>query len=61
MRMRKEGLDLALQTAAGSEQAPGDEFASVWRPPSAGLGSQPGGPPAGPDLPPPVAGPPPSW
>jgi Membrane domain of glycerophosphoryl diester phosphodiesterase len=61
MRMRKEGLDLAMQTAAGSEQAPGDEFASVWRPPSAGLGSQPGGPPAGPDLPPPVAGPPPSW
>jgi hypothetical protein len=61
MRMRKEGLDLALQTAAGNEQVPGDEFASVWRPPSAGPESQPGGPTAGPGLPPPAAGPPPSW
>ncbi|MGE5288552.1 MAG: hypothetical protein ACM3ML_15410 [Micromonosporaceae bacterium] len=36
LRMRREGLDMALQTAAGHEQAPGDEFAAVWRPPAPG-------------------------
>jgi hypothetical protein len=77
MRMRKEGLDLALQTAAGSEQAPGDEFASVWRPPGdgtviqpgAGAVIQPGAPVPGSDFRPPsaagplppTAGPPPPW
>jgi hypothetical protein len=61
MRMRKEGLDMALQTAAGSEQAPGDEFASVWRPPAASPVSQPDFPMANPDSPPPAAGAPPSW
>ena len=36
LRMRKEGLDMALRTAgdAGGPGAPGDEFATVWRPPS---------------------------
>jgi hypothetical protein len=61
MRMRKEGLDLALRTASGTGQPgsgpaaggpPGDDFASVWRPPSAG--------PA-PDAPPTAAGAPPPW
>jgi hypothetical protein len=68
MRMRKEGLDLALQTAAGSEQVPGDEFASVWRPPAGGPTFPPTGgptvPPAGPmtpQAPPPAAGAPPPW
>jgi Membrane domain of glycerophosphoryl diester phosphodiesterase len=61
MRMRKEGLDLALQTAAGSEQVPGDEFASVWRPPAAGSATQPSRPMTTSDIPPPAAGPPPSW
>jgi hypothetical protein len=61
MRMRKEGLDLALQTAAGGEQAPGDEFASLWRPPADGPtfpadGSMPTQTP-----PPPAAGAPPPW
>jgi hypothetical protein len=37
LRMRREGLDLALQTAAGRELAAGDEFASVWRTPEPGL------------------------
>jgi hypothetical protein len=33
LRMRREGLDLVLQTAAGSGNAvTGDEFASLWRP-----------------------------
>jgi hypothetical protein len=32
LRMRREGLDLALQTAASGGPAAGDEFASVWRP-----------------------------
>src|SRR5216684_7939063 len=59
MRMRKEGLDLALQTAAGSEQAPGDEFATVWRPPADNPTFQPGAPMTTSDTPPPAAGPPP--
>src|SRR5262249_20374407 len=49
LRMRREGLDLVLQTAAGSGGAPtGDEFASLWRP--GGQAAQPGqgaGPGAG--------------
>jgi hypothetical protein len=61
MRMRKEGLDLALQTAAGSEQVPGDEFVSVWRPPAADSDVAPGGLAPSPDIPPPAAGPPPPW
>ncbi|HEX4660297.1 MAG TPA: glycerophosphoryl diester phosphodiesterase membrane domain-containing protein, partial [Streptosporangiaceae bacterium] len=36
MRMRKEGLDLALQSAAGSQQLTGDEFEAMWQPPAAG-------------------------
>jgi Membrane domain of glycerophosphoryl diester phosphodiesterase len=61
MRMRKEGLDLALQTAAGSEQAPGDEFASMWRPPADRPAYQPGSARTSSDSPPPAAGAPPSW
>jgi hypothetical protein len=39
LRMRREGLDLVLQTAAGAGSAPtGDEFASLWRP---GAGAAP--------------------
>ena len=54
MRMRKEGLDLALRTASGTGQPGplGDDFATVWRPPSAGP------PPA---APPTAAGAPPPW
>jgi hypothetical protein len=62
MRMRKEGLDLALRTASGTGQPgtgqPGgpsvDDFASVWRPPSAGPAPAPGTPPT-------AAGAPPPW
>jgi hypothetical protein len=32
LRMRREGLDLALQTATSDGQAPADDFATVWRP-----------------------------
>ena len=32
MRMRKEGLDLALQGAAQGRPLTGDEFATLWRP-----------------------------
>jgi hypothetical protein len=54
LRMRREGLDLVLQTAAASGGVPaGDEFASLWRPgaaqsPSAPVseGAPPGAPPA---------------
>ncbi len=63
LRMRREGLDLVLQTATSGGQPPGDEFATVWRP---GPGSPP--PPApggGPGTPtgtvPPAAGAPPAW
>jgi len=70
LRMRREGLDLALQTATGDGHAPGDDFATVWRP--AGPGEPPGGagatqaaqPPGhGPDAgpPPPATGGPPAW
>ncbi len=64
MRMRKEGLDLALRTASGTGQPGsgasgngqpgplGDDFATVWRPPSASP------PPA---APPTAAGAPPPW
>jgi hypothetical protein len=45
LRMRREGLDLALQAAAGQGSATGDDFGSVWRP---------GGGPAGPGSPPPA-------
>ena len=54
LRMRKEGLDLALQSAA-TQQLTGDEFETVWRPPASGRG--PAAPPAG--GPGPAA--PPSW
>ena len=67
MRMRKEGLDLALRTAsgtagrarptgqpAGRRGPPGDDFATVWRPPSAGPAPAPGAPPT-------AAGAPPPW
>jgi hypothetical protein len=36
MRMRKEGLDLALQGAATGQQLTGDEFETMWQPPAAG-------------------------
>jgi hypothetical protein len=73
MRMRKEGLDLALRTASGTGPPgtgqpgtgqsgtgqpgtgqPGDDFATVWRPPSAGAAPAPGTPPT-------AAGAPPPW
>ncbi len=69
MRMRKEGLDLALRTASGTGQpGPGqpgsgqpgaggplaDDFATVWRPPAAGPAPAPGTPPT-------AAGAPPPW
>ena len=71
LRMRREGLDLVLQTAAGSGGTPtGDEFASLWRPGGgadpAGTGPQTGqgqgswpGPGTGTGAPP--AGGPPTW
>jgi hypothetical protein len=58
LRMRREGLDLVLQTAAASGSTPtGDEFASLWRPgaPTAPA-SQGTAPPAGPP-----PGSPPTW
>lgn len=61
LRMRREGLDLVLQTATGSGQLPGDEFATLWQP--SGPGTPP--PPASPGTPtdsvPPGAGAPPAW
>jgi hypothetical protein len=49
LRMRREGLDLVLQTAASGGSVPdGDEFASLWRP---GAPTRPtaAAPPPGPD------------
>ncbi|HWG60115.1 MAG TPA: glycerophosphoryl diester phosphodiesterase membrane domain-containing protein, partial [Streptosporangiaceae bacterium] len=59
MRMRKEGLDLALRSATESGFT-GEEFASVWRPPS-GHSYPPGPPVPAPGTPPPAAGAPPPW
>jgi hypothetical protein len=74
LRMRREGLDLILQTATGGGQGPGDDFATVWRPagpggpevppgtagPAQTAAQQPGnGTAAGPS--PPAAGTPPAW
>jgi hypothetical protein len=46
MRMRKEGLDLALQNAAGGQQMSGNEFETVWRPPAGREAPVPGPGPA---------------
>jgi hypothetical protein len=32
LRIRREGLDLVLQTAASGSAPDGDEFAALWRP-----------------------------
>jgi hypothetical protein len=61
MRMRREGLDLVLQTATSGGEAPptGDEFASVWRP---GAQAAPSAQGTGPGVTPPASGgPPPAW
>jgi hypothetical protein len=60
MRMRKEGLDLALRTAAGGGPLADSDFAAAWQPP------RPGQPAAAPSAPPPgapptAAGAPPPW
>jgi hypothetical protein len=58
-RMRKEGLDLALRSAASGPQLTSDEFAALWLAPAPG-GPPPAGPgPAGPG--PGGAPPPPAW
>ena len=57
MRMRKEGLDLALRTAAGGAPLADSEFAAAWRPPRPGAATR--GRPAG--HPPTAAGAPPPW
>jgi hypothetical protein len=52
LRMRREGLDLALQNATSDGQPPGDDFAIVWRPAGPGPGAGPS---------PPGTGSPPAW
>jgi hypothetical protein len=52
MRMRKEGLDLALANAARNRELTAEEFAALWQPPAPG-GPGPGGAMTGP--------PPASW
>jgi hypothetical protein len=71
LRMRREGLDLALQTATSDGQAPADDFATVWRPAGpegpagavASAGAAPTAPQPGPEAgpSPPAAGAPPTW
>jgi hypothetical protein len=39
LRMRREGLDLTLRAAAQNQTLTGDEFAAVWRPPTADQGT----------------------
>ena len=59
MRMRREGLDLVLQTATASGEPTGDEFASVWRPGAQAAPTAPG--PGSGMTPPPPGGPPQAW
>jgi len=57
MRMRKEGLDLALRTAAGGGPLADSDFAAAWQPPRADeptAAAPPGSPPT-------AAGAPPPW
>jgi len=66
MRMRKEGLDLALRTAAGDGPLADSDFAAAWQPPRPGqpaAAAPPGAPPPGasPGTPPTAAGAPPPW
>jgi hypothetical protein len=44
LRMRREGLDLVLQTATSGGQGPADDFATVWRPAGPGGPAMPGAP-----------------
>jgi len=64
LRMRREGLDLVLQTATSGGTMSGDDFATVWRPAEtagpAQAAPQPGHGPAA-DSPPPATGAPPAW
>jgi Membrane domain of glycerophosphoryl diester phosphodiesterase len=41
LRMRREGLDLRLRTAAQQQALTGEEFAAVWLPPTPGQPRQP--------------------
>jgi hypothetical protein len=59
LRMRREGLDLVLQTVSG--QPSQDEFSTLWRPAGSGPAGVPGSPgPAGGPAPP-AAATPPAW
>jgi len=57
MRMRKEGLDLGLRTAAGGGPLADSDFAAAWQPPRAGEPAAA----APPGTPPTAAGAPPPW
>ncbi|HCU96507.1 MAG TPA: hypothetical protein DHU96_28825, partial [Actinobacteria bacterium] len=61
LRMRREGLDLVLQTATGDGQPAGDEFATVWRPSGPAAPAPPAGPGPAATPAPPAAGAPPAW
>ncbi len=60
MRMRKEGLDLALRTAAGDGPLADSDFAAAWQPPRPGQPAA-AAPPGAPPAPPTAAGAPPPW
>ena len=64
MRMRKEGLDLALRTASGGGPLTDSDFAAAWQPPRPGQAAS--APPTrrrggAPPTPPTAAGAPPPW
>ncbi len=68
MRIRKEGLDLALRTASGGGPLADSDFAATWQPPGPGQPAGPGQPPGpgqpaagSPGAPPTAAGAPPPW
>jgi glycerophosphoryl diester phosphodiesterase family protein len=61
MRMRKEGLDLALRTAAGGGPLADSDFAAAWQPPRPGQPPATAPPGTPPGTPPTTAGGPPPW
>ena len=61
MRMRKEGLDLALRTAAGGGPLGDSDFAAAWQPPRPGQPAAAAPPGTPPGTPPTAAGAPPPW
>jgi hypothetical protein len=61
LRMRREGLDLALRNAAQGQDLTGDELATIWQSPMAGPAAGAGAVPWPAQAQWPAQGPPADW